>query len=58
VPTVARAQHPPQAADGVRDPPVAADDAAHVALAHLQRQRDLVIGFADLDHHGVRVVDE
>src|SRR5688572_4060488 len=58
VPAIAGAHHSQQAPDGVRDPPVATDDAAHVALVHGEDQRHLVVVLLDLDANGVRVLDQ
>src|ERR687896_1494585 len=58
VAAVPRGHHAQQAADGVRDPPVAPDHPPHVALIDAERQRYLVVLLLDLDPDRVRVVDE
>src|SRR5918999_2610738 len=58
VAAVARGHHAQQAADGVRDPPVAPDHPPHVALVDAERQRHLVVLLLDLDPDRVRVVDK
>src|SRR5688572_23462354 len=49
---------PEQAADRVRDPAVAADDAPHVLLVHAQGQQRLVAVLLDLDPDRIGLVDE
>src|SRR4029078_10506473 len=58
VPSIARAHDAEERADRVGDASVAADDATHVALPHLEGERDLFVAFADLDHDRLGVVDE
>src|SRR6266550_4668929 len=52
------AHHAEQAADGVGDPSIAADHAAHVSLVDGERQLDLVAAFLDGNRHTLRVVDQ
>src|ERR1700674_884759 len=58
MPSVTRPHHAQQAAYGIRDPPIAPDDPAHVAFADLERQSHLVIGLDHFDQHRIGVVDQ